>query len=428
MRSLIKLIKKTYKMAGPRERRVVMNNVASLSVLQAVTYLLPIIILPYLFRVIGPEKFGLIAFAQAFVQYFMILTDYGFSISATKEISLCRDEHAKISNVFSSVMTVKIALAFLSLLTLGIIVYFIPKFRHDWIVYVFSFGAVVGNTLFPVWFFQGTEKMKHIADLNIIGGIIFALFIFLFVRGPQDYLMVPLINSCVFLITGIMGQYIVFRRFRVSFKFQGYKNVRRQLVAGWDIFISIAAINAYTTTRIFTVGLLTNNTITGFYSIAEKIANLFQTFPLASFSQALFPRLSKIFHKNKLKALKMMQRLQQITINIALICLPLIFIFAHLIVRIVCGGDYWETVLSLRLLLISVFFVSANAFRVQFLLVCGKTHIYSRIHVIMAMIGLPLIFLLIYSFSYVGAAVATVAIEAGIFTITYFTVKRLTFS
>ncbi len=428
MRSLIKLIKKTYKMAGPRERRVVMNNVASLSVLQAVTYLLPIIILPYLFRVIGPEKFGLIAFAQAFVQYFMILTDYGFSISATKEISLCRDEHAKISNVFSSVMTVKIALAFLSLLTLGIIVYFIPKFRHDWIVYVFSFGAVVGNTLFPVWFFQGTEKMKHIADLNIIGGIIFALFIFLFVRGPQDYLMVPLINSCVFLITGIMGQYIVFRRFRVSFKFQGYKNVRRQLAAGWDIFISIAAINAYTTTRIFTVGLLTNNTITGFYSIAEKIANLFQTFPLASFSQALFPRLSKIFHKNKLKALKMMQRLQQITINIALICLPLIFIFAHLIVRIVCGGDYWETVLSLRLLLISVFFVSANAFRVQFLLVCGKTHIYSRIHVIMAMIGLPLIFLLIYSFSYVGAAVATVAIEAGIFTITYFTVKRLTFS
>ncbi len=428
MRSLIKLIKKTYKMAGPRERRVVMNNVASLSVLQAVTYLLPIIILPYLFRVIGPEKFGLIAFAQAFVQYFMILTDYGFSISATKEISLCRDEHAKISNVFSSVMTVKIALAFLSLLTLGIIVYFIPKFRHDWIVYVFSFGAVVGNTLFPVWFFQGTEKMKHIADLNIIGGIIFTLFIFLFVRGPQDYLMVPLINSCVFLITGIMGQYIVFRRFRVSFKFQGYKNVRRQLVAGWDIFISIAAINAYTTTRIFTVGLLTNNTITGFYSIAEKIANLFQTFPLASFSQALFPRLSKIFHKNKLKAFKIMQRLQQITINIALICLPLIFIFAHLIVRIVCGGDYWETVLSLRLLLISVFFVSANAFRVQFLLVCGKTHIYSRIHVIMAMIGLPLIFLLIYSFSYVGAAVATVAIEAGIFTITYFTVKRLTFS
>ena len=427
MYSLIKLIKKTYKMARPHERKVVMNNVASLSALQAITYVLPVIILPYLFRVIGPEKFGLIAFAQAFIQYFMILTDYGFSITATKEISLCRHEHSKVCKAFSSVMLVKTGLACLSLGMLCAIVYFIPKFRHDWLVYVFSFGAVIGNTLFPVWFFQGTEKMKYIADLNIIGGFLFAIFIFLFVKGPHDYLMVPLANSLVFLVTGLLAQYIVFRRFRVSFKFPGYENVRQQLKAGWDIFISIAAINAYTTTRVFTIGLLTNNTITGFYSIAEKIANVCQTFPLSSFSQAIFPRLSKIFHKNKIKAFKIMQRMQQITINIALIGLPLIILSAHFIVRVVCGGDYPETVLSLRLLLVSVFFVSANAFRVQFLLVCGKTHIFSRIHVVMAMIGLPLIFLLIDSFSYRGAAIATIAIEAGIFIITYFTVKKLTF-
>ena len=415
-------------MAKPQERKVVMGNVASLSVLQAITYLLPLIIIPYLFRVIGAEKFGLIAFAQAFVQYFMILTDYGFNISATKEISLCQGEHSKVCKAFSSVMTAKIALAFLSLLILGIIVYFIPKFRNDWPVYVLSFGAVIGSTLFPVWFFQGTEKMKHIADLNIMGGIIFALSIFLFVKGPQDYLMVPLITSGVSLIVGFWGQYTVFRRFRIAFKFEGYSSVRQQLKAGWDIFISIVAINAYTTTRIFTVGLLTNNTITGFYSIAEKISGFVQTFPLSSFSQAIFPRLSKIFHKNRIKALKIMQKIQQITIMIAMIELPLIFVFAHLIVRAVCGGDYPDTVLSLRLLLISVFFISANAFRVQFLLVCGKTHVYSRIHVVMAIIGLPLIFLLVSSFSYVGAAIATVVIETGIFTITYFTVKRLTFA
>ncbi|MDD5166003.1 MAG: flippase [Candidatus Omnitrophica bacterium] len=414
-------------MALPKEREVVIKNATSLSTLQAITYLLPIIIIPYLFRTIGAEKFGLIAFAQAFVQYFMILTDYGFSISATKEISLCRDEHAKVCRAFSSVMIVKVALAILSLIVLGMIVYFIPRFRNDWLVYILSFGMVIGNTIFPVWFFQGTEKMRYITDLNIIGGVAYALFIFLFVKGPQDYLMVPLVNSSVFLITGILGLYIVFWRFRVSFKFEGYKNVREQLKAGWDIFISIAAINAYTNTRVFILGLLTNNNITGFYSIAEKIANACQTFPLDSFSRAVFPRLSKIFQKNKLKALEIMQRLQQITIIISLICLPLIFIFAHLIVRVVCGGDYQETVFSLRLLLVSVLFIASNAFRVQFLLVCGKTHIYARIHVIMAMIGLPLIFLLTYAFSYAGAAAATIAIEAGIFTITYFTVKKLRF-
>ncbi len=103
------------------------------------------------------------------------------------------------------------------------------------------------------------------------------------------------------------------------------------------------------------------------------------------------------------------------------------FIFADFIIRIACGRSYKEPVLALRLLLISVLFVAINAFRVQFLLVCGKTHFYARMHVIMAIIGLPLIFLLIHSFSYVGAAIATVVIEAGIFTITYFTVKNLKF-
>jgi polysaccharide transporter, PST family len=422
---LIKLIKKTYKMAGPRERKVVMNNVGSLTALQAITYFLPVIILPYLFRCLGPEKFGLIAFAQAFIQYFLILTDYGFGISATKEISLYRHEHVRVCRIFSAVMLVKIFLALLSLFILGIIVYFIPRFRNDWPVYVLSFGAVAGNTLFPIWFFQGTEKMKHIADLNIAGGIILALLIFIFVRGPQNYLLVPLIYSCVSLVTGILGQYIVFRKFKVSFKFPGYKDIKQQWDSGWNIFISNVAINAYTTTRVFCVGLLTNNTLTGFYSIAEKIANLFQTFPLYSFSQAIFPRLSKIFQKNRKKAVKIMQRVQQITIIISAICLPVVLLLAHLIVRAVCGGDYHETVLSLRLLLISVFFVSANAFRVQFLLVCGKTHIYSRIHILMAMVGMPLIILLINSFSYVGAGIATVIIEAGIFTITYFTVKKV---
>ncbi|MFH0984077.1 MAG: flippase [Candidatus Omnitrophota bacterium] len=425
MHSLVRQIKKTYGMAHPHERKTVLRNFASLSVLQAITYLLPVLILPYLFRVIGPEKFGLIAFAQAFVQYFMILTDYGFSVSATKEISLCQHDRAEISKVFSSVMTAKLALAFVSLLLLGAIVYFIPKFRNDWMVYVFSFGMVLGNTLFPVWFFQGTEKMKYIADLNIAGGILTFVLILFCVRGPKDYLMVPLIASGVGLFTGLWGQNIAFKHLGISFRFPGYTNLKKQLTAGWDIFVSIVAINAYTTTRIFAIGLLTNNTITGFYSIAEKLAGLCQTFPLSSFSQALFPRLSKIFHKSKARAFDFMRRIQWITITISLICLPPIFIFARPIIQTLFGGNYPETVLSFRLLLISVFFISSNAFRVQFLLVCGKTQIYSRIHVIMAMIGLPMIFLLIDSFSYVGAAIATIMIEAGIFTITYFTVRRL---
>jgi len=428
MRSLIKLIHQTYRMIEPPGSSKGLKNVLSLSSLQVVTYLFPVFILPYLFQVIGPEKFGLICFAQAFVQYFMILTDYGFSVSATKEISLCVEDKTKVCNVISAVMAIKVILAILSLSILGLVVYFVPRFKEDWMVYVLSFGVVIGNTLFPTWFFQGSENMKYTAKLNIIGEFAYAFGIFLFIHGPNDFLLVPIITSSSALITGLLGQYILFARFGLYFQVPKLEDLYRQLLAGWNIFISVVAINAYTATRIFAVGLLTNNTLTGFYSIADKIANAVQTFPLYSFTQAIFPRLSKIFHKNKLQAFKIMEQVQLITVIVSLICLPLIFILAPFIIKFVCGGVYPAAVLSLQFLLISVFFIGSNAFRVQFLLVCGKTDTYSRIHITMAAIGLPLIIIFIYSFSYVGAAMATAIIEASVFTMTYFTVKKLHFS
>jgi len=427
MHALIKLIHKTYKMVEHPGSSQGLKNVISLSGLQLVTYIFPIIILPYLFRVIGPEKFGLIAFAQAFVQYFMILTDYGFSVSATKDISIHIDNKLKICNVISAVMTIKTILAILSFLILCLAVFFIPRFKEDWMVYILSFGVVIGNTFFPAWFFQGSEKMKYTAKINIIGEFAYAFGILIFIRNPHDYLLVPIITSLSAILTGLIGQYILFTRFDVYFQFPKLHDLRQQLKAGWNVFISVLAINAYTTTRIFAVGLLTNNTLTGFYSVAEKIANAVQTFPLYAFTQAVFPRLSKIFQKSKFKAFEIMTQIQLITVIISLIFLPITFILAPLIVRLVCGGEYPAAVLSLRFLLISVFFISSNAFRVQFLLVCGKTDIYSRIHITMAIIGLPLLIIFIYCFSYVGAAMATSIIEASVFTMTYLAVKKLRF-
>ena len=413
------------KIVTHKERKIVLGNFISLTTLQGISYILPIAVLPYLIRVIGMEKFGLIAFAQSLVQYFMILTDYGFSLSATRTIALIGEHKKKVSVLFSSVMTVKLIFAAISLLALCVILYLVPRFRADWIVYFLCFGTVIGSTLFPVWFFQGKEKMSYIAVVNVMSGLTYAICIFIFINAPEDYLLVPLIGSLLSITSGVLGLYIAFKKFQLEFIFQKYADIKRELKTGWDIFVSVLAVNIYTTSRVFAVGLLTNNVLTGYYSLAEKIANIIQTFPMDSFTRAVYPRISHVFAKNKQRALAIMYRIQDgITLGFV-ISLPIAYFLAPWIISLACGVVYKEVVLALRLLLAAVFFVGANNFKVQFLLVCGKPDLYAKIHIAAALSGLPLIFILIKKFSYVGAALATVITEAGVFILTSLIVEKL---
>jgi PST family polysaccharide transporter len=425
MRSLIQLIRKTYKMANHHERKSILSNAAYLTALQAVTYVLPIIIIPYLFRVIGPEKFGLLALAQAFTLYFVIITDYGLNISATRTISLCGNNNKTLSQAFAAVMSIKMILGISSILLASIIIFLVPRLRSDWPIYILNLGFIVGNIFFPMWFFQGREKMKYITALNVTFAILSAIAIFSFVRNPQDYLLVPLINSWSNILLGICGQYMAMTRFKIYFTLPPWQEIRAQFKNGWHVFISIASINIYTATRVFVLGLFTNNTITGFYSIAETIANACQTFPLTSFTQAIFPRLNKIRATNRAKAWTMMLHLQQITTVIALVALPIIGFFADKAVKIVCGAVYPQAVVALQLLLIGVFFVAANAFKVQFLIVCEEFEAYSKIHIQAACLGLPLIIFGVITRSFIGAACASVLVEIFVFIATHKKLKSL---
>jgi len=115
----------------------------------------PLITFPYLTRVLGPGNYGKVAFAVAFITYFNLITDYGFNLSATREISINRDDTKKVSRIYSSVMVTKTLLMLLTFTAMLTIVLSVDRFRSDLPLYIYTYGIVLGSVLFPVWFFQG---------------------------------------------------------------------------------------------------------------------------------------------------------------------------------------------------------------------------------------------------------------------------------
>lgn len=288
------MINKIKNIANTEDKKRLLSNFFSLSVLQGANYILPLITLPYLVRVLGVEYFGHLAFATATVMYFQILTDYGFDLTATREISIHRDNKEKVIEIFSSVMTIKILLMFLSFFLLSILIFSIEKFSNDALVYFLTFGTVVGQVLFPVWFFQGMERMKYITYLNILSKVIFTIAIFVFVQEQSDFYLVPLLTSIGFLVAGIWSLYLVKKEFGVGFEVQTIDTIKHHLVEGWDIFVSRVFGSMYRSSNIIILGLLTNNTIVGYYSIAEKVVKTLQTLQDVV-GNTLFPYLSKKF-------------------------------------------------------------------------------------------------------------------------------------
>jgi len=392
-------------------RKKLTENFLSLSVLQGLNYLLPLITLPYLVRVLGPEKYGLVAFAQAFIAYFGILTDYGFNLSATREISIQRENKEKISTIFSSVMLIKFAFLILSFIFMSVLVFSIHKFRNEWLLYYLTFGTVLGQVLFPIWFFQGIEKMKYITWLNIIAKTIFTVLVFVLIHQVNDYIYVPFLTALGTIISGILSMWIIKKHFKVNFHLPSKNEIIHQLKEGWYIFISTVAISLYSISNTFILGLFASNTIVGYYSGAEKIINAVQGL-LSPISQTIYPHVSKIANESKERALKFLQKITILIGSGSFVLSLLIFLLAGVVVKILLGGQYLESIKVLRILSFLPFIVGlSNIFGIQTMLTFDYKKSFSNILIIASLINITLAFILVPFFFHIGIAFSVVISE-----------------
>lgn len=412
------------KSTDSQEKKRLYSNILSLSILQGVNYLLPLLTIPYLVRILGPEYFGLIAFSSATISFFVLLTDYGFNLSATKQISIYRDDSKKINEIFNSVMTIKFILMVVSFVIVSLMLYFFVKLGVHWEIYYLTFGIVIGQMLFPVWLFRGMECMWNITYLNVFSKTLFTLLVFMFVKEQSDYLLVPLFTSLGFILVGFLSLFIAKNKFKIHFHLQPLEVIKYQLNEGLHIFYSSVSISIYTIFTVFILGIYTNDTIVGYFSAADKIIQAVKGL-YSSVSLAIYPYISKKMHENKLLGLMFVKKI------LVFVAIPMFFIslilfyFADPIVNIVLGKQYHNSILLLKIMAFLPFLITlSNLTGVQVMLNLGYKRLFSKILLSAAILGMIMNIILVPKYQSVGSALVVLFIETYVTVVMFISIKR----
>jgi len=406
------------------------QNFTSLSILQIANYLFPLIVLPYVVRVIGPAKYGLINFAAAFIAYFNLISDYGFSLSGTKDISIIRDDKEKLSKTFSTILTIKLLLSIISFLIFITIVNFIPFFKNNWEVYVLSYGFVIGGVLFPSWFYQGMEQMKYITIIQVVIRSIVTVLIFLLIKEESDYLLLVLLNSIAQILIGIFGIVISLIKFKIKFRLPSFEEIKIQLKSGWNIFQSMIAINIYTTSNTFILGLFASEAIVGYYAAADKIRLAFQGIQ-SVLSQTVFPYVNSLAKESYEKFILFIKRLLKLEFVIGFSVSLFLFIFSSQITELFLGEKFLASGELLRIISALPLLISlSNVFGIQIMLPLGYDKSFNRIITLSALLHIILLLVLVPKYFAVGTSVAVIITEFVVTLLTYLFVlkKKILFS
>jgi PST family polysaccharide transporter len=390
----------------------VLGNFFSLSVLQYTTYLVPLITLPYLVQVLGKAHYGLVEFARALCFYFVIFTEYGFGLSATQQISVHRDDLRKVSEIFSAVLVVRLLLLLVSLLVLGLLIIGVPKVRNEWLVFVFAFGTVLGQCLFPVWLFQGLERMKPLVVLNVVARVLIMVSIFVFIRSSSDYLYVPLVQSGGTILMGLAGLVLALRLLPVRFVFPSVAAIRHQFVNGWHLFVSKIAATLCTTSNVVLLGFFAGDVFVAYYAAGEKIVRAAADALYLPLSQAMFPHVGKLGVKSKMAALNFTRRVAKLGGVAALVLSVGLYVGAGPLARLLLGPEFGASVIVMRILALLPVTISFNQiFGVQIMTNFGYQKTLARILGAAGVLNVVIVLVLVFPLKHIGVAIASLTTE-----------------
>ncbi len=390
------------------------KDVFYLIALQGLNYIAPLLVLPYLMKVLGAEKFGYIGFSLSVSQYLMLIVDFGFNLSATKRIALAKDNRDELNKIFTSTLYAKIALLGVSFIVL-VLLACISRFAEYRQTMFVMFFMVVGNAFSFVWLFQGLGKIRVVSIVNMIAKLSVLPLTFIFVKNSSDYLVAALLQSLVAVVATIISIGFIWHEKWVSIVAFIKKDILFELKESFPIFLSSAATSIYTASFVVVLGYFCTPAEVGQYSAVDRIMRALCWLIFIPVSQAFYPKVALLGLKNRRKGIDLVLKILVFILFCMLIVFVGMFFLSPYIIAFL-GKDYQNSLLLFKIMAFVPIFVGVGGIVAQLgILALGNKDDkknYQRVYFIAGGVALISVFASIPYLGTVGAAISLLITEA----------------
>lgn len=379
---------------------------------QMLTVVIPVIITPYISRVLNADGIGIFSYTTAVVGYFVLLGNLGIATYGQLQVAKYQENRFKLSKIFFELLILRAILLLLILLIYLVFIQFQDMIYRS--IYYVLIIQILCSLLDISWFLQGLEEFKSIVMRNTLIKVLSVISILIFVKKDTDLILYAFIMNASTLLGNIsifayVPKYV--QRVKLT-EINLFKHISNCLV----YFIPTVATTIYLTLDKTMIGWFSLNTLeNGYYEQAQKIELMVVTI-VTSLSVVTMPRMTYLLNNNQFQEFKV--RLEQSIRFILFLSLPMtlgLVGIANNFIPLFLGVGFEKSISILKIFSLLVIIIGLNnALGKQILMPSGQQRAYNISVVIGAVINIVFNLILIPQFFSLGAAISSVLAEFAI--------------
>ena len=386
------------------------------------TYIINLLLFPYVSRILGVENLGKIGFVENVIGYFSLFSIMGIGTVGIREIAACGTDRVKRSQVFSSIFS--LLLIFTSVCTAVYIIAFLtlPQFQQNKELFIAGTGTLFFTSMLIEWFYQGTENFKFITVRMVLVKLFYAVLVFILVKEKQDYQLYFYLTVLVVILNATIN--LCYARKYVDFSF---KNIllKKYLKPIFSLGVYKLMISMYTTFNVVYLGFTCSENQVGYYYTSTKIFYILLGV-LSAFTSVMLPRMSSLIAEKKIEEFK--HKIDNSFDLVFSVAIPVVIFFTILApetIHVISGKGYEGAIPPMRIIMpIMLLSGLAQIWVIQVLLPLKRDRIVLYSSIVGAVVGITANILIVGIFGAIGSALVLLFSEISSSSISFYYVIR----